>query len=228
MKIPMTRTSVLIAISMVAAIGGTLAIVDGFDISLNPLDVQKPQVAGAFLTGNVKVKQIDETGNIIAYRQSDNHIVANGMKVIIGQVFNKVNETYAIPVRSVTHMEIGDGGEQALYANQLRWNNTQLASSLVGAGCLRDEIDLDNSSNVIPHHAGSTSCTSAINCFARFNVTLESSFSGATCGFPSIDEAGVFTDSTGGLMFARNTFGSVTLMALDTLQLNWEFTFTDS
>ena len=226
MKITMTRTSVLLVTLMVASVGGTLAFTQGFDLSLNSLDNQKSQVAGALLTGNVKVTQLDETGNVIAYRQSDNHIVANGMKIIMGQVFNGVNETYAWPVRSVTHMEIGDAGEN-VYASALRWNDTALANGLVGAGCLRQPTAIDNSSNVIPHKAGST-CAPATACFARFNVTLESSFSGATCGFASIDEAGVFTDSSAGLMFARNTFGSVTLMALDTLQLNWEFTFTDS
>ena len=225
MKITMTRTSVLLVTLMVASIGGTLALVEGFDLSLNSHDNQKSQVAGALLTGNVKVTQLDEAGNIIAYRQSDNHIVAKGMKIIMGQVFNGVNETYAVPVRSVTHMQIGDGGEN-VYATALRWNDTALASPL-GGGCTRQLTTIDNSSGVIPHKAPS-SCAPATACFARFNVTLESSFSGATCGVASIDEAGVFTDSTGGLMFARNTFGSVTLNMLDTLQLNWEFTFTDS
>jgi hypothetical protein len=148
------------------------------------------------------------------------------MKIIMGQVFNGVNESYAIPVRSVTHMEIGTGGGDEPNS-ALKWNDTDLAND-VGGACARQPVALDNSSNVIPHHAGSSSCTSAVNCFARFNVTLESSFSGATCGVASIDEAGVFTDLTNGLMFARNTFGSVTLNAPDTLQLNWEFTFTDS
>lgn len=225
MKITMTNTTVLIVTLMVASVGGTLAVIEGFDISLNPLNQQQTQLGGALLTGNVKVTQFDDEGNIVAYRQSDNHIVAKGMKVIMGQVFNLVNESYAIPVRPVSYMEIGTAGEN-VYASALRWNDTDV-NTPVGGACVRQAVTLDNSSNVIPHKAPST-CSPATNCNARFNVTLEASFSGAQCGVASIDEAGVFTDPAAGLMFARNTFGSVTLNPLDTLQLNWEFTFTDS
>ena len=211
---------------IVAAIGGTFAVIQGFDISLNPSAAESP-VAGAFLTGNVKVTQFDEDGNVKAYRQSDNHIVAKGMKIIMGQVFHNVNETYANPTHAVRYMGIGTGGEN-VYASALRWNDTNLNTPLA---CARQQVALDNSSNVIPHKAPST-CAPATSCFARFNVTLEATFSGAACGgAPTIDEAGVFTEpATSGtdLMFARNTFGSVVLNPLDSLQLNWEFTFTDS
>jgi len=62
------------------------------------------------------------------------------------------------------------------------------------------------------------------------NITASASFSGMQCATASIDEAGIYTNGTlgDGAMFARNTFGEVTLNMLDTLQLDWEFTFTDS
>jgi len=43
--------------------------------------------AGALMVGNVQVVVKDESGNIIAYRQGSNHIVATGMQLIGQQVF---------------------------------------------------------------------------------------------------------------------------------------------
>ncbi len=42
---------------------------------------------GALLVSNVEVVQRDEAGNIVAYRQGANHIVATGMELIARQVF---------------------------------------------------------------------------------------------------------------------------------------------
>ncbi len=42
---------------------------------------------GAYLVSNVEVVQRDEAGNIVAYRQGSNHIVATGMELIARQVF---------------------------------------------------------------------------------------------------------------------------------------------
>ena len=67
------------------------------------------------------------------------------------------------------------------------------------------------------------------DCSAQANVTAQAQFTGANCaGALTIDEAGMFNDNAAGTMFARNNFGGVVLNAPDTLQLDWEFTFTDS
>ncbi|HXV65806.1 MAG TPA: hypothetical protein VD731_01080 [Nitrosopumilaceae archaeon] len=232
MKITMTHNQVLMITLVIASIGGTYAISTGFDLTLDSTGKSAP--SGALLTGNVKVTQYDESGNIIAYRQSDNHIVFHGMEIIMGQVFNGVNDTYATKVRPVSHMEIGLAGDPGVYATALRWNDTDVVDPVIDTNplCARVVAVIDNvtqgNSHKSPSTCHGTEGFGANPCSAQMNVTARSTFTGANCAAASIDEAGIFNDPAGGLMFARNTFGSVTLNPLDSLALDWEFTFTDS
>ena len=235
MKIVTSDIRVLMITLIVASIGGTLAIVQG----LNLYDSQTPlTTGGAMLSGNVKVIQYDESGNIIAYRQTDNHILLNGMELIMAQVFGGMNSTTIMPglssdkVHPVRFMQIGTGGE-----NRLLFNDTDIYLPI--AGCNRQPATIDNGTySDGPAHGYPNAC-GAPNCNAQMNVTAVSSFSGAICSTLSIDEAGIYDNSTtsitghpnsdgGGLTFARNNFGAVNLGVLDTLQLQWEFTFTDA
>ena len=245
MKLVMTDNRVLMAILVIASIGGTYAVMNSFDLtnlssqnSLNP--------GGAFLTGNVKVIQYDEGGNVIAYRQTDNHIVKEGMEIIMAQVFRGINTTTNYPAsptlglpHPVQFMQIGVGGE-----HRLLHNNTDIAE--VAACTIRKSATITNSSTQGAHGYPGTCNDLGILCSAQMNVTAVANFEGnvATdnCADNSIDEAGIYDNSTAttlgmydgggpngpGYMFARNTFGAVNLGPLDTLQLQWEFTFTDS
>ncbi len=233
MKLTITTIHVLMVTLIIASVGATLALTQGFDlVSYN----EKSSPQGALLTGNVKVTQFDKDGNIIAYRQSENHIVETGMQTIMGQVFNFVNDTYAVKSSPVSHMAIGTQGEW-----RLLYNDTDLRARVSDTfpTCNRFSITTVNSTL----GGGGVSTTwgpdrspgtcAAPNCKAQMNITASASFFGGApdlCAIASIDEAGIYTDSTLGslTMLARNNFGSVTLNALDTLQLDWEFTFTDS
>ena len=244
MKSVMTDKRVLMAILVIASIGGTFTVIQSFGLvnydSQNPLST-----GGAMLTGNVKVLQYDKDGNVIAYRQTDNHIVLTGMEIIMAQVFGGINTTANYPAsvtlglpHPVRYMQIGTGGE-----DRLQSNNTDVSIAI--AGCTRQLAVISNSTylgTTRPAHNYPLACAQP-NCSAQMNVTAVASFLGsASCNVNSIDEAGIFDNSTttttgqhglfdgngGGYMFARNTFGSVNLGALDTLQLQWEFTFTDS
>lgn len=199
----------------------------------------------AFLVGNVKVTQFDENQNVIAIRQGSNHITATGMSIIMGQVFEGVNATYPDQAPAgknnvtgtVGWMEIGIEGDPVTYTNELRWNNTNIIAPVADTvpGCIRVAATINNNTQGPAHKAGSF-CdakvgTGRTDCNARMNVTATSQFDGALCSENGIDEAGIFTTPTTddrGLLFARNTFGSVNLGPLDTLQLEWEFTFRDS
>jgi len=228
---------------VIASVGGTFAIMQILD--LDNVSTSKPQ--GALLSGNVKVTQFDGDGNIIAYRQSDNHIVTRGMEIIMSQVFGGINGTYPMPPDSETvggnthpvrFMQIGTNGER-----RLLHNDTSVMTPVSAGLCVRQLATITNvTSGDGPAHGAPVGCVEP-NCSAQMNVTATASFLGsASCNVASIDEAGIFDNSTtdtigadatgygngGGLMFARNTFGSVTLNMLDTLQLDWEFTFTDS
>ena len=159
---------------------------------------------------------------------------------------------------TVRWMEVGTGGDQdgpaaEDYANVLRWNDTDIEAPILGLSpsgfqCFRKSATIDNSTQFQAHTApnrcnydslhvlGHDGVSGADDCNARHNVTATADFDGVDCEVNGIDEAGIFTTqdgstgpgNSGGLMFARNTFGSVNLGPLDTLRLEWEFTFTDS
>lgn len=230
MKLTIPAIGVLSTVALLASVGAIYAGSIGTeDFSLN----ESSDIPGAaFLVGNVKVTQLDQDGNVLAIRHGSNHITATGMSIIMGQVFSGVNGTYpdqANVTGRVGWMEIGTEGDPITYQNRLRWNNTDIIAP-VGSPCIRVDALIDNSTQLNAHKADS-SCAPATACNARMNVTAVAQFQGALCSAVGIDEAGIFTASTqegDGMLFARNTFGSVNLGALDTLQLEWEFTFRDS
>ena len=231
----LTTTNIVIVMIAVVAIsaGSTFAITQGL------VDYSTFKPSGALMTGNVKVTQYDGDGNIIAYRQTDNHIVAQGMELIMRNVFSDMNASsagWAVPPTGadskVRWMEIGTAGEWALL-----FNDTDLRNN-VGGSCARQDSTITNvSSHKYPIDPALCFTTPGMRggvpstCFARMNVTAMASFSGMQCsGAADIDEAGIFNDPNfaTGEMFARNTFGGVVLNPPDTLALDWEFTFSDS
>ena len=233
MKLTLKNTQVLMTILVIASIGGTLALTQESQLFVQ----EKSAPQGALFTGNVKVTQFDGNGNIIAYRQSENHIVETGMQILFGQLFNTQNDTYTVPSRPLSHMAIGDNGEW-----RLLYNDTDMRAPLSGPipTCVR--VLFDDIANSTEGGGGMsttwgpdqspTGCAAGL-CAAQMNVTATATFTGANCGgtLRTIDEAGIYLDGTipgPNEMFARNTFGSVVLSALDTLQLDWEFTFTDT
>jgi len=252
----MKLTTANIAVIMVAIVG--ISADSTFAITTEVADYGKtnPAIGAMMLTGNVKVTQIDGDGNTIALRQSDNHIVGQGMEMIISQVFNEMNQSAAFPnnadafTRPVSHMEIGHAGEWELLMND---TDLRIPADIDVATCLRVAASFTNVTGPTGQGFGTASLVQGIfagnheycvqanwaaneeggansaDCAAQANVTAQAQFTGALCnGALTIDEAGMFNHPTAGTMFARNNFGGVVLNAPDTLQLDWEFTFTDS
>ncbi len=209
------------------------------------------QKSGALMVTNVEAVMKDEAGNIIAYRQGDNHIVGSGMVILAQQTFgpgvggspasNNTNSTTAPHTLSaqVRYMEIGNGNGTGncpgvLGSPILGWDNETLECPITS--CARQPA-------IIYRHNVTNVGTTGIDSHAQINVTAIATFAGsAGCNGLSIDEAGIWTNSSGGVggpaypnpapidnrMFARNTFGSVNLSPSDSLELTWRFTFTDS
>jgi len=253
MKLTTPTIGVLATIVILASVGAFYAGPAITDLSLT--ETSGPSGA-AFMVGNVKVTHFDKDGQVLGYRQGTNHITATGMSIIMGQVFYGVNGSFPDQVNvsgTVKWMEVGTGGDQLLpasnqYANVLRWNDTDLSAPITGLSptdgnlCLRVAAITNNVSQGNAHTAPQKcnfdsliydGVSGAADCNARMNVTASADFEGTNCEKDGIDEAGLFTteDSeppNGGMLFARNTFGSVNLGPLDTLRLEWEFTFTDS
>jgi len=240
MTLSIPTIGVLTTVVLLASVGAIYAVTFESDLSLVP---SSGPSGGAYMVGNVKVIQFDENDNIIAYRTGQNHITATGMSIIMAQVFQGINGSYpaiyaANLTGTVAWMEIGTGGEPAVYVNQLRWNNTDIISP-VGGDCIRIQSAIANASLAATSPlkcderfpATYDGVSKRTDCAAQMNVTAVANFDGNICNAVSIDEAGIFTSNSfdqEGLMFARNTFGSVTLNPGDTLQLQWEFTFKDT
>jgi len=244
MKLTLPTIGVLTTVALLASVGVIYA--NSFESATSV--AQTGTNGGALLLGNVKVTHFDKDGDVIGYRHGSNHITASGMATIMTQVFHDINGSLSAPNSTgrVQWMEIGTDGFPQTYLNALNWNNTDIFAP-VGGACIRIDATISNTTNLInmldnvgvdksPGTCHGNIFNSPLTaCSAQMNVTAVAQFDGGPCNAVGIDEAGIYTASTaqaaagnGGLMFARNTFGSVTLGPLDTLQLEWEFTFTDS
>jgi hypothetical protein len=245
----MKLTTANIAVIMVAIVG--ISIASTYAI-IAEVSEHNPVSGAMMLTGSVKVTQIDGDGNTIALRQSDNHIVGQGMEMIISQVFNQMNGTADADTRPVRWMEIGHSGEWELLMNDTDLRLSADNDPPISATCLRVDATFANVTGPalqgfganslvqgviannhepcqIANWAAETGGTNSAFCSAQANVTAQAQFTGANCnGLLTIDEAAMFNDEFAGTMFARNNFGGVVLNTPDTLQLDWEFTFTDS
>lgn len=199
MKTLVSNTTIPLLVAIVAiSAGATYALTQVTD----DFSIEK---SAASVLGHVEVVVTDENGFVKAYRQSDNAIVRHGMAIIASQVFGDINYTSG----QVHFMQIGTGGETAP-------TNTQTGLVTTIAGCNRVNTAWTNET------------ATASGGFAQISVNGSATFQGSDCNDLSIDEAGVFTTSAGGHMFARNTFNDVDLETSDQLTLNWDFVFTDS
>jgi len=205
-------------------------------------DANPNQISGTLMTGHVDAIVHDEGGNIVAYRQSDNEIVIGGMETLADQLFLECDEVgsgivcAAASTNNHTNttsgafgwMNIGNasnapsGTDVGLGCPLLRANNG-MANCPAGtnanrAACIGVFDEVWNSESVLK--GGSS----------QINVTVISTFDGADCESRDIQEAAMWNNATiapAGDLFARNTFGSVTLTSTDSLELTWRFTFTD-
>ncbi len=246
----MKLTTANIAVIMVAIVGISAASTYAITTEVSEYGKLNPATGAMMMTGNVKVTQLDGNGNTIALRQSDNHIVGQGMEMIISQVFNQMNGTAEQRTHPVSHMEIGHAGEWELLMND---TNLRQAANTTIAACIRVAATFQNVTGPTGQGFGANSIVQGIKgglhspcqggpgipgesggpdtatCSAQANVTAQAQFTGALCnGALTIDEAGMWNHLDWGTLFARNNFGGVVLNAPDTLQLDWEFTFTDS
>jgi len=190
----------------------------------------KISTSGAFMTANVEVVKRDDAGNILAYRQGDNHIVLGGMEIIARQVFgNKVTDPAGNNTNNtefdlgndlnygggtVQYMEIGNGTNQGVGQDCtvlgagvpiLGFDNNTLECPLflvdnAGDECQRELAQI-NRFNATEKPTGTDA--------AQLNMTAVATFSGAipfSCAANNIGEAGIWTNaSIGPAKYANHT-----------------------
>jgi len=152
--------------------------------------------------GHLTAILYDEDGDVKAYRQTDNRIVDTGLDLLADLVFGT---TLAPNVASaVDIMAIG-------------------VSGTVSAAAQTDLLD----------RTGLGTCTNATVTFIQgatgaglVNVTDTVSFLGSAGCAAGIQEAGLF-DANNGNMFARQSFGLITVGGSDQLDITWSIQIND-
>lgn len=235
----------IMAVLIAITVGTTFAVT--YTTTLQTLVNTPPSAASsAFMTGHVQAIVRDNEGVIKAYRQADNAIVTGGLTVLADQLFQEYTFN-ALPLVA------GQNNHTNTTGGRFGWMNIGNGTSSVNATdtglecplelgyggacgtggaratCTGEASEIWNSKVSFrhPNDAG------VPNNVAQINVTAIATFDGADCFSNAIREAALWNNATSpapgpnGQMFARNTFGSVTLTPTDSLELTWRFTFTD-
>ncbi len=151
--------------------------------------------------GHLTATLFDEDGYVKAYRQTDNRIVDTGLDVIADLVFGT---TLTTTPSVIDIMAIG-------------------VSGTASAAAQTDLLD----------RTGLAGCTNATLIFLQgatgaglVNVTDTASFLGSAGCNAGIQEAGLF-DANNGNMFARQSFGLITVGGSDQLDITWSIEIND-
>lgn len=151
--------------------------------------------------GHLTATLYDEDGNVKAYRQTDNRIVDTGLDVLADLVFGT---TLTTTPSVIDIMAIG-------------------VSGTASAAAQTDLLD----------RTGLGTCTNATVAFLEgatgaglVNVTDTVSFQGSLGCNAGIQEAGLF-DANNGNMFARQSFGVITVGGSDQLDITWSIQIND-
>ena len=160
----------------------------------------------SFISGHVDLVVRDgETGEIKAYRQSDNDILNVGMEVLGVELFG-ANGT---STGALSHIGVGTDGTAPA--------GTQSGVIAAVTDCARvGTTDIQVPGTGDP-------ATTVVTSTAQIDAGAD-----ADCAVSGIQEAAIYNDLTAGEAFARNIFSSVTLAGTDTLDITWTFTFTDT
>jgi len=205
----------------IIAVSG-VSIFFNFDEIFAPDNKASKTIAGSLIVGNVEVVKRDGSGNIVAYRQGDNHIVLGGMEIIARQVFGNshvsslnVNSSFFNETATqagltnfgggvVQYMEIGNGslgGPTCLLAGPgdpiLGFDNMTLECPLflvdnAGDECLRELA-------IITRNNATEQPVWGVTDAAQLNLTAVATFSGATpfsCAAQNIGEAGIWQNAS--------------------------------
>ena len=208
-----------LAVIMMAAVA--ISAGGAFAFTQNIQTPQSPSEKGSIL-GHITLVVKDEDGNIKAYRQTDNKVVNNGLKAHIYKLFasSLVNPTR--PAMGSFNV-IAVGTSNTAPAQDQTLLGTQRGARIGNASVTSSPYTAVTVANV------TTSCC---------GLTIQGTWSAgklanATSTSASIVEAGLFDRvqnsstpaNTDANMFARQTFGAITIGTSDTLQVTWTISY---
>ena len=224
----MTNKSTLIALVAALAVtsGGLgLSLTNGFN---GDATTQSSNTASGLMMGHLTVEAHDETGDLIAYRQTDNEVVNAGEQCILKMLFKDGPSRGGVGTTACTGalttgwtvIGIGTNNDSGVYANTAttaqKEVNVRLGNETsTTTGLTRAEATTQTWTN------GTASDTTKIVLSKTFTMT-----SGET---HNIGESGLFNSTTVAAsgMLARQTFSDVALTNGDSITVTWTFTVGD-
>ena len=224
----MTNKSTLIALVAALAVtsGGLgLSLTNGFN---GDATTQSSNTASGLMMGHITVEAHDETGDLIAYRQTDNEVVNAGEQCILKMLFKDGTSRGGVGTTACTGalttgwtvIGIGTNNDSGVYANTAttaqKEVNVRLGNETSTTTGLQRAV-----STTQTWTNGTASDTTKIVLAKTFTMT-----SGET---HNIGESGLFNSTTvaaSGLL-ARQTFSDVALTNGDSITVTWTFTVGD-
>lgn len=192
--------------SMALMLAGMAVISSGMTFALLQ-NANEPtlQAEGAKLSGHLTAVLYDENGNIKAYRQTDNRIVDNGLNNMADLVFNGIN--LVSNEAKVQLMAIGTSGTVSATTQK----------DLLGRSGLGSCVNQTASFSQGAVAAGTVNATTTVT------------FLGSGGCAATIQEAGLFWAQNSGSqnLFARQSFGGITVGSADSLQITWSIKLAD-
>ncbi len=181
-----------------ALVGASIAVIATVmvsGISASPFNATEyAPAATGYIMGHVTLTAYDEFGNIKAYQQSDNLVVNDGEDCAVQILFDDGIANICGTTSAFQAIAIGTGSTAAADGN------TALETETIRGGY--------DSANFTAA-AGTTAA----------QVVIERDFTGVSA---TIAESGILNNnSTGGDLFARQTFSGIPLTSGDTLNVEW-------
>jgi len=214
----MTTESKNVAIAVIAIIAAVAGGAVGFMTAggLAASDALSTAEGSAFMTGHLELVLTDENGAIKQYVQTDNIITSRGFDTMVDLVFGEPTSGTGCDTdgcnanatdSKFTFIGIGTSAQTAVVGDDGE------VAEITGCDRIQD--------TTITGDSGTTTQTVA---------TLDAQFSGSVCA-GGIQEATLTNTGTGALptageTLARQTFGSITVGASDTLTVTWNITFS--
>ena len=196
---------VLIAVVVVST-GGVFAFTENTQSQQTATSLKGLPVA----LGHIELVAKDNQGNIIAYRQTDNLVISNGLNATINQLFqNSLQSTNSSTINKFNFVRVGTSGTAVTY----------LDSKL---GAQRGNA-VGGTVSAILSGGGTGMGAQIVGHWAAGHLQNGS-------GTAQIQEAGLvdsFSNATGN-MYAHQTFSPINVASADTLDVTWKITFSHS
>ena len=194
-------------IVMISLVAITISTAGVFSLLPNDDSISPMHGEGIKALGHVEYKVFGPDGKLKGYAQSDNLVVTNGDNVTVNKMFGVLRTTTSATINPFIAVAVGSGVTAPAATNTALVS--QQGHKIIGT--------TDISANSI----GQVKLTAIFLPGKIINSSLNS----------VITESGLFDNTAPTLnlnntnMFARQTFGGITIASSDTLQVTWTVSF---